>query len=193
MKKVTLLFTALIFVAALFIASPGFARMNGVMGNGFSSGVLTGGTPTAGCQCQTANLTTEQLATAKAIEDNYADQFAGTQSAIKAKIEEIILLMADDQTTLAQVNSLHAEIYLLKQEYRQLRSSVNQEIATTIGTAYCGCGIEDCQVLGQCGLDCQGLGQGLGQCVLATGNQSCFANIGAVNDNYTCSCSCLNR
>ena len=179
MKKTTLLFTVFVLAAVLLIASPGFARMNGVMGTSFSNGTSTGATPAAGCQCQAANLTSEQLATAKAIENNYADQLAGNKDAIKAKVEEMILLMADDQTTLAQVNSLRAELYILKQEYRQFRSSVNQEIGATLGTAYCGCGIEDCQVLGQCGI--------------ATGNQACSAGIGSVNDDYTGSCGCPNR
>ena len=188
MKKNTSLFTAFVLAAVLLIASPGFARMNGVMGNSYSNGAPIGASSAAGCQCQTANLTSEQLATAKAIEDNYADQFTGNENAIKAKVEEMIMLMADDQTTLAQVNSLRAEIYILKQEYRQLRSSVNQEIGTTLGTAYCGCSIEDCQALCQCGIGCQAPGR----CGIATGNQACSADIGSANNNYTGSCACPN-
>ena len=171
MKKTMSLFTGFVFIAVLLIVSPGFARMNGVMGNGFSNGA-PGNLTMGGCQCQTANLTTEQLATAKLIEDNYADQFTENARLLNAKIDEMTLVMANDQTTLAQINSLRAELYLLRQECRQLRSSVNQEIATTLGTAYgVSCGSEGSQYR-------------TSHCGVATGTMLLPVNMGSVNGNY---------
>ena len=184
MKKTTSLFAGLVLVVALFIVSPGFARMNGVMdngvmGNGFSNGTPTGNPIMGGCQCQATNLTPEQQAIAKAIEDIYADQFAENARMLKAKIDELALIIANDQTTLAQVNSLRAEFYLLKQECRQLRSSVNQEIGNALGTAYCvnclNCDSEDCQ------------------CRAAQCNQDCPATRGAVNGGCTGRCDGPNQ
>ena len=79
-------------------------------------------------------MTPEQQDVANAIAGNYADRFNENAHETRARVEEMILLMADDQTTLAQVNSLRAELYLLKQERRQLKSSMNQEISDQLGT-----------------------------------------------------------
>ena len=82
------------------------------------------------------DMTPEQQAAALAIENGYADCFAENNHETRARVEEMILLMADDQTTLAQVNSLRAELYLLKQERRQLQNDMNQEVSDQIGTSY---------------------------------------------------------
>jgi len=142
MKKATSMFTGFALVAILFIASPGFALMNGGQHNG--QGKM------GGCQCRTANLTEAQQAEANAIEAKYTDQFTENENAIKAKAEEMNQLLANDQTTVAQLNQVRAEMFLLKQDYRKLKISVNQEITTKLGVVYCKCGNGNCQGPGQC-------------------------------------------
>ena len=142
MRKATTMFTGFAIVAILLIASPGFARMCGGQHDG--SGKM------GGRQCRTANLTDAQQAEAKAIEDTYADQFTEKDNVIKAKAEEMNLLMTNDQTTVAQINQLRAEMFLAKQDYRKLRISVNEEITTKLGAVYCNCSKGNCQSPGQC-------------------------------------------
>ncbi len=142
MKKATSMFTGFALVAILFIASPGFAWMNGGQQNGFGT--------MRGCQCQTANLTEAQQAEANTIEAKYADQFSKSENAIKAKAEEMNQLLANNQTTVAQLNQVRAEMFLLKQDYRKLKISVNQEITKKLGVVYCNCGNGNCQGPGQC-------------------------------------------
>ncbi len=142
MKKTTSMFTGFALVAVLFIASPGFAWMNGGQHNG--SGKM------GGCQCRTANLTEAQQAEANTIEAKYADQFSENENAIKVKSEEMNQLLANDQTTVAQLNQVRAEMFLLKQDYRKLKISVNQEITSKLGVVYCKCGNGNCQGPGQC-------------------------------------------
>ncbi len=132
MKKTTSLFSSLALVATLLIANPGLARMNGNQHNPDSNWNNIGN-----YQMEDAGMMTpEQQAAASAIENGYADRFAENDHETRARVEEMILLMADDQTTLAEVNSLRAELYLLKQERRQLRSDMNQEVSDQIGTPY---------------------------------------------------------
>ena len=164
MKKVTTMFTGFALVAVLFIASPGFAWMNGGQHNGFGK--------MGGCQCRTANLSEAQQAEAKAIEAKYAGQFSESEAAIQAKAEELNQLMANDQTTVAQLNQARAEMFLLKQDYRKLKISVNQEVTSKLGVVYCKCG--------------NGNGQGPGQCRMMNGNQADSGYMGRGNCGGNC-------
>ena len=172
MKKVTTMFTGFALVAVLFIASPGFAWMNGGQHNGFGK--------MGGCQCQPANLTETQQAEAKAIEAKYADQFSESEAAIQAKAEEMNQLMANDQTTIAQINQVRAEMFLLKQDYRKLKISVNQEVTNKLGVVYCKCGNG-----GNC--------QGPGNCRMMNGNQANSGNMGPGNCGGNCRGGMMNR
>ncbi len=171
MKKATSMFTGFAIVAMLLITSPGFAWMNGGQHNGYGK--------MGGCQCRTANLTAEQQAQVQAIEDTYADQFAEKESAIKAKADEMSQLMANDQTTVAQLNQVRAEMFLLKQDYRKLKISVNQEITSKIGVVYCQCGNGNCQ--------------GPGKCRMMNGNQTNSGNMGPGNCGGNCRGGMMNR
>jgi len=142
MKKATSMFTGFALIAILFIAGPGFAGMNGGKHKGFGK--------MAGCQCRIANLTEAQQAEAKTIEAKYADQLTKNENAIKAKAGEMKQLLANDQTTVAQLKQMRVEMFLLKQDYRKLRISINQEITKKLGVVYCNCGNGNCQGPGQC-------------------------------------------
>ena len=171
MKKATSMFTGFAIVAMLLITSPGFAWMNGGRHNGFSK--------MGGCQCRTANLSEAQQAEAQAIEAKYADQFAESESAIQAKAEEMQQLMANDQTTVAQLNQVRAEMFLAKQDYRKLRISVNQEVTAKLGTIYCNCGQGNCQ--------------GPGQCRMMNDNPTNSGNMGPGNWGGNCRGMMMNR
>ncbi len=142
MKKATTMFTGFAIVAMLLITSPGFAWMNGGPQQGFGK--------MKGCQCRTTNLTEAQQAVAQTIEAKYADQFSENEAAILAKAEEMNQLMANDETTVAQLNQVRAEMFLLKQDYRKLKISVNQEVTSKLGVVYCKCSNGNCQGQEQC-------------------------------------------
>ncbi len=164
MKKVTTMFTGFALVAVLFITGPGFAGMNGGRHNGFGK--------MGGCQCRTANLTEAQQAEAKAIEAKYADQFSESEAAIQAKAEELNQLMTNDQTTVAQINQVRAEMFLLKQDYRKLKISVNQEVTNKLGVVYC---------------------QDPGNCRMMNGNQANSGNMGQGNCGGNCCRGIMNH
>ena len=170
MKKATSMFAGFALIAVMFFASPGFAWMNGGQHKGYGK--------MGNCQCR-ANLTETQQEEVKTIEDKYADQFSEKESAMQAKAEEMKQLMANDQTTVAQLNQVRAEMFLLKQDYRKLRISVNQEITSKLGVVYCKCGNGNCQ--------------GPGQCRMMNGNQADSGNMRSGNCGGNCRGGMMNR
>ena len=86
------------------------------------------------------SLSPEQQQQVKDIDVRHQDELQAKEEGIRLKIVELDKAYANDTTTIAQVNALRDDLYNLKQEYRQTRITINNEISKALGSAYFGSG-----------------------------------------------------
>ncbi len=131
MKGSKTIITGLVVAASIALAAQGYAWMGG-NGNRHCG---PGGGPGAmmGTYTATANLSAEQRAQVQAIEAKYQDQITAKQDAILAKRTELQKALADDTTTVGEINRLRDELRTLHQDLWKIRTTVNQEIKDQVG------------------------------------------------------------
>ncbi len=140
MKGRKTLITSLAIGAALFAAASSYAWMGGRAGHmGYGPMMMGPGMMGPGCDgpamhgYAATRLTEEQRAQAQEIEEKYRQEFTSRQQAILDKQAELRKALADDTTTVADLNRLRDELRSLRQDLWTLRSTVAKEIAEATG------------------------------------------------------------
>jgi Spy/CpxP family protein refolding chaperone len=106
--------------------------MDGMMGSGRGA-MMNGMMGRAGTA-----LTAAQQKQADAIESQSRAELKSKAKAVQDKIAAIDKAYSNDSTTVSQLRAQRQELYNLRQDYWQVRNTVNKKISAALGITYGG-------------------------------------------------------